>query len=157
MAGEGWRFWIDRGGTFTDVVAREPGGAIRTVKLLSEDPGRYDDAAVEAIQRLAGDQAPAELRIGTTVATNALLERAGEPLLLAITAGFGDALVIGAMTPFENDAKRLKAPAWARAQTAADHWLALILDQHDAKDAALTDVRIATDVARAQFFCHRFG
>ena len=91
----GWQFWIDRGGTFTDVVARDPAGAIRTAKLLSEDPGRYDDAAVEAINRLAGDAVPAELRIGTTVATNALLERAGEPLLLAITAGFGDALVIG--------------------------------------------------------------
>ncbi|MES2753706.1 MAG: hydantoinase B/oxoprolinase family protein, partial [Pseudomonadota bacterium] len=91
----GWHFWIDRGGTFTDVVARHPDGRIETAKLLSEDPGRYDDAAVEAIRRIAGEVPECELRIGTTVATNALLERAGAPLLLAITRGFGDALTIG--------------------------------------------------------------
>lgn len=92
----GWQFWIDRGGTFTDVVARRPDGTITTAKLLSEDPGRYDDAAVEAIRRLAGEDAgDFGLRLGTTVATNALLERKGEPTLLAITRGFGDALVIG--------------------------------------------------------------
>lgn len=94
-----WRFHIDRGGTFTDVVARAPDGRLLTAKLLSEDLGRYDDATVEAIRRLTGSRdgplPPAEIRIGTTVATNALLERTGEPTLLAITRGFGDALRIG--------------------------------------------------------------
>ena len=90
-----WRFWIDRGGTFTDVVARAPDGAVTTAKLLSEDPA-YDDAAVEAVRRIAGGVPDAlEVRIGTTVATNALLERKGAPTLLAITRGFGDALTIG--------------------------------------------------------------
>ncbi|MEZ5474660.1 MAG: hydantoinase B/oxoprolinase family protein [Steroidobacteraceae bacterium] len=92
-------FWIDRGGTFTDVVARLPGGRVVTCKLLSEDPERYRDAAVAAIRRLTGVAAgalpAAEVRIGTTVATNALLEHKGEPTLLAITRGFGDALAIG--------------------------------------------------------------
>jgi 5-oxoprolinase (ATP-hydrolysing) len=94
-----WRFWIDRGGTFTDVVARTPAGTLQVAKLLSEDPGRYDDAAVAAIRRLTGTPTgplpPADIRIGTTIATNALLERRGEPTLLAITRGFGDALTIG--------------------------------------------------------------
>ena len=94
-----WRFWIDRGGTFTDVVARRPDGALVTAKLLSEDPGRYSDAAIEAMRRITGAREgplpAAELRLGTTVATNALLERKGEPVLLAITRGFGDALRIG--------------------------------------------------------------
>ena len=98
----GWRFWIDRGGTFTDIVARAPDGALRTAKLLSENPEHYADAAVEGIRRMLGAE-PGPLaagrveavRMGTTVATNALLERKGEPTLLAITAGFGDALKIG--------------------------------------------------------------
>lgn len=94
-----WHFWIDRGGTFTDVVARRPDGTIATAKLLSENPEHYSDAAVAAMRQLTGvgDGAlpPADIRIGTTVATNALLERKGEPALLAITAGFGDALRIG--------------------------------------------------------------
>jgi 5-oxoprolinase (ATP-hydrolysing) len=94
-----WQFWIDRGGTFTDVVAREPGGAVRTAKLLSEDPAHYRDAAIEAMRRLTGiahgPLPSADIRIGTTIATNALLERKGEPVLLAITKGFGDALAIG--------------------------------------------------------------
>ena len=92
----GWRFWIDRGGTFTDVVAVRPDGSLATVKLLSENPGRYDDAAIEAIRRLAGSvPADADIRIGTTIATNALLERKGEPVLLVTTQGHGDALTIG--------------------------------------------------------------
>ncbi|GAA0269743.1 hydantoinase B/oxoprolinase family protein [Alteraurantiacibacter aestuarii] len=99
MSAQKWHFWIDRGGTFTDVVARRPDGQIHTAKLLSEDPAHYDDAAVAAIRQLTGiAQGPlpaADIRIGTTVATNALLERKGEPLLLAITRGFGDALAIG--------------------------------------------------------------
>jgi len=94
-----WQFWIDRGGTFTDVVARDPDGRTTTAKLLSEDPAHYDDAAVAAIRRLTaiaeGPLPPADIRIGTTIATNALLERTGSPCLLAITRGFGDALRIG--------------------------------------------------------------
>ena len=92
-----WTFAIDRGGTFTDVVARSSGGALRVEKLLSENPGQYADAALEAIRRvLAGEGGSvAEVRMGTTVATNALLEREGDRVALAITSGFGDALRIG--------------------------------------------------------------
>ncbi|MGX7925114.1 hydantoinase B/oxoprolinase family protein [Tsuneonella sp. HG094] len=94
-----WQFWIDRGGTFTDVVAQRPDGTLVTAKLLSEDPARYPDAAIEAMRRLAGTGAgplpAAEIRIGTTIATNALLERKGEPVALAVTRGFGDLLAIG--------------------------------------------------------------
>ena len=98
MAHTGWQFWIDRGGTFTDIVARLPDGQIRTAKLLSQD-ARYDDAVVEGITRMtaAAGATIADVdivRMGTTVATNALLERKGEPTLLAITRGFGDALRI---------------------------------------------------------------
>ncbi|WP_284222452.1 hydantoinase B/oxoprolinase family protein [Brevundimonas denitrificans] len=98
----GWRFWIDRGGTFTDIVARAPDGALQTRKLLSDNPEQYADAAVEGVRRILGagtGPLPAglvdEVRMGTTVATNALLERKGEPVVLAITRGFGDALRIG--------------------------------------------------------------
>jgi len=103
MSGAGWQFWIDRGGTFTDIVARAPDGSLSTQKLLSENPGRYSDAAVEGIRRALGLErgaaippgAIAAVKMGTTVATNALLERRGVRTLLAITAGFGDALRIG--------------------------------------------------------------
>ena len=94
----GWRFAVDRGGTFTDVVAQTPDGRIVTDKLLSENPGHYIDAASEAVRRLMdrhGKGPIADMRVGTTVATNALLERKGERLALAITRGFGDALRIG--------------------------------------------------------------
>ncbi|WP_295168511.1 hydantoinase B/oxoprolinase family protein [uncultured Brevundimonas sp.] len=97
-----WQFWIDRGGTFTDVVARAPDGTLQTRKLLSVNPEHYADAAVEGIRRSLGVQSGplppglvGDVRMGTTVATNALLERKGEPTLLAITSGFGDALQIG--------------------------------------------------------------
>src|SRR5262245_14989145 len=98
-----WEFWIDRGGTFTDVVARRPDGTLAVHKLLSENPGAYDDPAVAGIRYLLGvapgQDIPAEriavVRLGTTVATNALLERTGEPCVLVITAGFADALRIG--------------------------------------------------------------
>ena len=96
---ERWHIWIDRGGTFTDVVARSPDGAVVTTKYLSEDPARPGDAAVGAIRDLTGAGTgalpPLAIRMGSTVATNALLERKGEPTLLAITKGFGDALTIG--------------------------------------------------------------
>lgn len=109
-----WRFWIDRGGTFTDVVARAPDGAISTRKLLSEDPGRADDAAVTAMKDILGSRfgsdTPCELRIGTTIATNALLERKGEPVLLAITRGFGDALAIGYQDRPDLFAREIRLP-----------------------------------------------
>jgi 5-oxoprolinase (ATP-hydrolysing) len=97
-----WQFWIDRGGTFTDIVARQPDGSLLTHKLLSENPEQYRDAAVAGIRHLLGlsrdDAVPVELveavKMGTTVATNALLERKGEPTALAITGGFRDALRI---------------------------------------------------------------
>ena len=96
--GQAWNFAIDRGGTFTDVIAWTARGDFRTLKLLSENPGQYDDAAVEAVRRILADHPGTvlgEVRMGTTVATNALLERKGARTALAITRGFGDALRIG--------------------------------------------------------------
>lgn len=97
-----WEFWIDRGGTFTDVVGRRPDGQLVTRKLLSHDPDRYRDAAVAGIRLMLGlgpdEPVPADrvaaVKMGTTVATNALLERRGEPTVLVITEGFRDALRI---------------------------------------------------------------
>ena len=99
---ERWQFWIDRGGTFTDVVARRPDGAVVTHKLLSENPERYADAALAGIRSILGvgpsDPIPSAqieaVKMGTTVATNALLERKGERTVLLITRGFRDALRI---------------------------------------------------------------
>jgi 5-oxoprolinase (ATP-hydrolysing) len=98
----GWQFWIDRGGTFTDIVARKPDGGLLTHKLLSENPERYADAALQGIRDLLGLAPTASLKgapidavkMGTTVATNALLERKGERVALAITRGFKDQLRI---------------------------------------------------------------
>jgi len=97
-----WQFWIDRGGTFTDVVARRPDGAVTTHKLLSENPERYDDAAIAGIRHFLGlgadDPIPGDaieaVKMGTTVATNALLERKGERTVLFITQGLADQLRI---------------------------------------------------------------
>ncbi|MGJ7493479.1 hydantoinase B/oxoprolinase family protein [Variovorax sp. RT4R15] len=100
--GNRWQFWIDRGGTFTDIVGRRPDGSLTTHKLLSENPEQYKDAAVAGIRHLLGLK-PGEpvtpalvecVKMGTTVATNALLERKGEPTLLVTTRGFRDALRI---------------------------------------------------------------
>jgi 5-oxoprolinase (ATP-hydrolysing) len=110
-----WHFWIDRGGTFTDVVARRPDGALVTAKLLSEDPDRRHDAAEAAIRQLTGVGdgvlPDCAIRIGTTIATNALLERQGEPVLLAITRGFGDALTIGYQDRPDIFARDIRRPA----------------------------------------------
>jgi len=97
-----WQFWIDRGGTFTDIVAKRPDGSLTTHKLLSENPEQYRDAAVAGIRHLLGlkpgqavtPEQVACVKMGTTVATNALLERKGEPTLLVTTQGFRDALRI---------------------------------------------------------------
>jgi 5-oxoprolinase (ATP-hydrolysing) len=99
----GWQFWIDRGGTFTDIVGQAPDGRIRIHKLLSENPEQYEDAALQGIRDLLGLEAKDPLpvagidaiKMGTTVATNALLERKGTPTVLAITRGLGDCLRIG--------------------------------------------------------------
>ena len=99
----GWQFWIDRGGTFTDIVARDPAGALTAHKLLSENPERYQDAAVAGIRLVLGLAAGAPIppgtidcvKMGTTVATNALLQRRGERTLLVVNRGFADALRIG--------------------------------------------------------------
>ena len=98
-----WDFWIDRGGTFTDIVARNPDGTLKAHKLLSENPEAYPDAALQGIRDLLGiSQAQpipsasiASVKMGTTVATNALLERKGDRVLLLTNTGFGDALEIG--------------------------------------------------------------
>ena len=99
----GWQFWIDRGGTFTDVVAKAPDGALRSHKLLSENPEQYADAALQGIRDVLGIDAREPLptatidavKMGTTVATNALLERQGEPCVFVTTRGFADSLRIG--------------------------------------------------------------
>jgi 5-oxoprolinase (ATP-hydrolysing) len=145
-----WQFWIDRGGTFTDVVARDPDGRLHTAKLLSSDPERYADAAVEAVRRLTGAGAgaipPCALRIGTTIATNALLERKGEPVLLAITRGFRDAIRIGTQERPDLFARAIRLPDPLHADVAemderimADGTLLRPLDE-DAARAALQAV-----------------
>ena len=97
-----WEFWIDRGGTFTDVIGRAPDASLRTLKLLSDNPDAYADAAVEGVRRLLDVKPGSPLdpdqircvKMGTTVATNALLERKGERTLLVTKRGFRDALRI---------------------------------------------------------------
>ncbi|WP_394729192.1 hydantoinase B/oxoprolinase family protein [Altererythrobacter sp. GH1-8] len=117
--GEQWSFWIDRGGTFTDVVARDPHGALHTAKYLSENPDSYEDAALHAIRQSLG-RAPGEpipqsrigaIKMGTTVATNALLERKGERTLLAVTKGLGDVLEIGTQARPKTFALKIEKPA----------------------------------------------
>src|SRR4030095_15818126 len=115
----GWQFWIDRGGTFTDIVARRPDGALVTHKLLSENPGRYRDAAVQGIRELLGlapgapipSSAIGAVKMGTTVATNALLERKGDRTALVITRGFGDALRIGYQNRPKLFVRRIELPS----------------------------------------------
>jgi 5-oxoprolinase (ATP-hydrolysing) len=111
-----WQFWIDRGGTFTDIVARAPDGAIRAHKFLSENPSQYKDAAVHGIRTILGatDDIPTEkidsIKMGTTVATNALLERNGEPVVLTITQGFKDQLRIGYQNRPDIFARHIQLP-----------------------------------------------
>ncbi|MGE0709987.1 MAG: DUF1445 domain-containing protein [Planctomycetota bacterium] len=114
MAEARWQFWIDRGGTFTDVIARDPQGAVHVQKLLSADPEHYPDAALEGIRRALGgaldpDQVEV-VRLGTTVATNALLERHGARVGLVTTAGLEDLLAIGTQARPEIFALRIVKP-----------------------------------------------
>src|SRR3954469_23282578 len=116
---DSWQFWIDRGGTFTDIVARRPDGTLVTHKLLSDNPERYADAAVHGIRELlalpAGAPIPADaidaVKMGTTVATNALLERKGERTALVITRGFADALRIGYQNRPKLFVRRIELPS----------------------------------------------
>ena len=119
MSEQGWQFWIDRGGTFTDVIARGPDNKLLVRKLLSENPNRYEDAAVAGITEILEAFGPSgrrnaveidAIKMGTTTATNALLERHGEPTVLAITRGFGDALRIGYQNRPEIFALRISLP-----------------------------------------------
>ncbi|MGD8710440.1 MAG: hydantoinase/oxoprolinase N-terminal domain-containing protein, partial [Ectothiorhodospiraceae bacterium] len=113
-----WQFWIDRGGTFTDVIARKPDGAMITHKVLSENPEQYRDAALQGIRDLLGLDTGAPIpeeridhvKMGTTVATNALLERKGERTALVITRGFGDALRIGYQARPDIFARHIELP-----------------------------------------------
>ncbi|WP_330284225.1 hydantoinase B/oxoprolinase family protein [Streptomyces sp. NBC_00588] len=107
-----WQFWVDRGGTFTDIVARHPDGRLLTHKLLSENPARYSDAAVTGVRELLdGSEDPIEaVRMGTTVATNALLERKGERTVLVVTRGFRDALRIAYQNRPHIFARRIDLP-----------------------------------------------
>jgi 5-oxoprolinase (ATP-hydrolysing) len=115
---DGWEFWVDRGGTFTDVVARRPDGSLVTTKLLSDNPEQYRDATTAGIRRLLGvtDGAPIPVeqvlavKVGTTVATNALLERKGERTVLLITRGFRDQLRIGYQNRPDLFARRIEVP-----------------------------------------------
>jgi 5-oxoprolinase (ATP-hydrolysing) len=116
--GGGWHFWIDRGGTFTDVVARAPDGRVQARKLLSENPGAYDDAALAAIRQFLGVARDAPIpaddisvvKMGTTVATNALLERKGDATALVITRGLEDQLEIGTQARAQIFAKQIIKP-----------------------------------------------
>src|SRR5436853_4180501 len=118
MAAAQWDFWIDRGGTFTDIVGRKPDGALVAHKLLSENPEAYRDAAVQGIRDLlglrSGEKIPAgrigAVKMGTTVATNALLERKGDRTILLVTKGFRDALRIGYQARPKIFAKKIVKP-----------------------------------------------
>ncbi len=166
-----WHFWIDRGGTFTDVVARTPDGRIRTHKLLSENPNAYDDAAIEGIRRLMGlaPGAPlaaeriASVKMGTTVATNALLERKGERVGLVITRGFRDALEIGYQARPDIFARRIVKPSMlyeevveADERVRADGTVEQALDG-EALKAKLEAVRAAGIDALAIVFMHAYA
>ncbi len=150
-----WDFWIDRGGTFTDVIARAPDGALRARKLLSENPEAYPDAAVRGIRDhlglAAGDPIPAgvigEVRMGTTVATNALLERKGEPTLLVVTRGFRDVLRIGVQARPDIFARRIVKPA-------ALYAAVLEIDERVLADGTV-DRPLDLDAARAGLTEHR--
>jgi 5-oxoprolinase (ATP-hydrolysing) len=155
-----WSFWVDRGGTFTDIVARRPDGRIDAAKLLSENPEAYGDAALEGIRRFLGVASDAAIpshrieavKMGTTVATNALLERKGERTLLVVTSGFRDALRIGYQARPDIFAKRVVKPEMlyesvvevaerVRADGTVEHAPDLTLVRHDLERAFATGIR----------------
>ena len=139
-----WNFWIDRGGTFTDVVAHTPDGQILARKVLSENPGVYDDAALEGIRQFLGVASDAPIpagrieavKMGTTVATNALLERKGEKTLLVITKGLKDQIEIGYQARPDIFAKQIIKPEMlytrvveAAERVRADGTVEMVLDE----------------------------
>ena len=121
-----WQFWIDRGGTFTDVIAHRPDGRFTAHKYLSENPERYQDAAVFAMREIMGiaegtlfpSNKVESIKMGTTVATNALLERKGDPLLLIVSQGLRDALEIGYQARPKIFARQIEKPSMLYAQVA---------------------------------------
>ena len=149
----GWQFWIDRGGTFTDIVAKRPDGSLATHKLLSENPGRYDDAALQGIRDLLGLAPDASLqgqpidavKMGTTVATNALLERKGARVALAITAGFADQLRIAYQNRPKLFVRRIELPELLY-ETAIE--IDERLDAHGNVLRALDEAKAETDLRR---------
>jgi 5-oxoprolinase (ATP-hydrolysing) len=170
-SGGRWHFFIDRGGTFTDIVARTPDGRLITHKLLSENPQAYPDAAVAGIADLLGNprRKPlpsdriAVVRMGTTVATNALLERNGDPLLLIVSRGFRDALEIGYQARPKIFARRIEKPSMLYARVAevpervrADGSIEMPLD-HSATIAALRAARAEGLASVAIAFMHAYA
>jgi 5-oxoprolinase (ATP-hydrolysing) len=166
-----WQFFIDRGGTFTDIVARAPDGSLVTRKLLSENPEVYEDAAIAGIADLLGapwgkplpSQAIAGVRMGTTVATNALLERKGDPVLLIVSQGFRDALEIGYQARPKIFARRIEKPSMLYAKVAevpervhADGSIETPLD-HGATVATLRAARADGINAVAIVFMHAYA
>lgn len=166
-----WRFWIDRGGTFTDVVGIDASGRFHAQKVLSENPGAYDDAALEGIRRLLGvaSSAPlppeqiAHVKMGTTVATNALLERKGEPTALVITGGLEDHLEIGYQARPDIFARHIIKPDMlyaavvsARERVRVDGFVETALDaaalEHDLKAVFAKGIRSA-----AIIFMHAYA
>jgi 5-oxoprolinase (ATP-hydrolysing) len=169
MADSGkWEFAVDRGGTFTDIVARAPDGSIRVSKLLSENPGRYADAASHGVRHIQG-LAPGEpvsgasVKIASTIATNALLERKGEPVLLLTTQGFADTLEIGYQARPKIFALRIEKPSMLYARVAevpervrADGAVVTPLDESGAR-AALQSAYDAGLRAAAIAFMHGYA
>jgi 5-oxoprolinase (ATP-hydrolysing) len=166
-----WQFFIDRGGTFTDIVAQAPDGTLLTRKLLSENPDAYEDAAIAGIADLIGvprgtklpSHLIASVRMGTTVATNALLERKGDPVLLIVSQGFRDALEIGYQARPKIFARRIEKPSMLYARVAevpervrADGSIETPLD-HSATITALRAARAEGISAVAIVFMHAYA
>ncbi len=166
-----WQFWIDRGGTFTDIVARAPDGQLVSRKVLSENPGAYADAALEGIRRILGvaSDAPipaeriASVKMGTTVATNALLERKGEKTVLVITGGLEDQLEIGYQARPDIFARNIIKPSMlyctvvgASERVQADGTVLQPLDT-GALERDLRAARAAGNTAAAIVFMHGYA
>jgi 5-oxoprolinase (ATP-hydrolysing) len=166
-----WQFFIDRGGTFTDIVARAPDGRLLTRKLLSENPEAYEDAAIAGIadflESPRGRPLPSHLiasvRMGTTVATNALLERKGDPVLLIVSQGFRDALEIGYQARPKIFARRIEKPSMLYARVVevpervrADGSIETALDLEGTR-AALQAARADGITAAAIVFMHAYA